>query len=80
VTRPDVQAALTVIGRRNPEYDRQRVNLTGADLARADLTDGDLTGANLTGARLTEADLTNASGHRMRQFLRAGNATPTRAA
>lgn len=28
-TRPDVQAAMTVVGRRNPRHDRQRVNLVG---------------------------------------------------
>ena len=55
-TRPDVQAALTVIGR-NPGH---RVDLRGADLTRADLTGADLTGADLTGADLIGADLTGA--------------------
>ena len=69
-TRPDVQAAVTVIGRRNPRHDRQTVDLrsvvltgatlTGADLTGADLTGADLTGADLTGADLTRADLTGA--------------------
>ena len=39
-TRPDVQAALTVIGRRNPRHDRRwsgRVDLHSAVLTRADL-------------------------------------------
>jgi hypothetical protein len=74
---PDVQAAaLTVVGRRNTEHDRRRVNLSranlpradlayanlvGADLADADLTRADLTRANLTGADLTGADLTRAN-------------------
>lgn len=62
-TRPDVQAAVTVIGRRNPRHDRQPVNLdaadlTGADLTGADLTHADLTHADLTGANLTRANLT----------------------
>jgi hypothetical protein len=67
ITRPDVQAALTVIGRRNTEQDRQPINLAGAILPRADikrailaeadLTEADLTGANLYGAILTEAGL-----------------------
>jgi hypothetical protein len=70
--RPDVQAAVTVIGRRIPRNDRERINLTGAilggaDLAdanlgfarltRADLHDANLIGANLTSARLDGADL-----------------------
>jgi hypothetical protein len=70
-TRPDVQAALTVIGRRDRRQDRRPIDfigadLTGADLTRADLTGADLTGADLTGANLTEnanlrgADLTGA--------------------
>jgi len=67
-TRSDVQAAVTVIGRRDRRYDHQPVNLTAvalvsADLAEADLTGAilagaDLTGANLIGANLTRADLT----------------------
>ena len=32
-TRPDVQAALTVVGRRDPDRDIQWIDLTGADLA-----------------------------------------------
>jgi uncharacterized protein YjbI with pentapeptide repeats len=66
MTRPDVQAAVTVIGRRNPEHDQQRVNLDhailpGADLTRADLTSADLTSADLAYADLTYADLTEAN-------------------
>ena len=69
-TRPDVQAAVTVIGRRNPRHDRQAVDLrsahlthavlTGAPLTGADLRYADLTGANLTEADLSEADLVGA--------------------
>ncbi len=63
--RPDVQAALTAIGRRRAERDTgpidlTRADLTGADLTGADLTGADLTGADLGGARLTGADLTAA--------------------
>jgi hypothetical protein len=36
-TRPDVQAALTVVGRRDPDRDIQWIDLTGAHLAGADL-------------------------------------------
>jgi uncharacterized protein YjbI with pentapeptide repeats len=75
VPHPDVQAALTVIGRRGSSQDRQLVNLdradlTGANLARAKLAYASLayaslayailTGADLTGADLTGADLTGA--------------------
>jgi hypothetical protein len=68
--RSDVQAALTVLGRRDAMCDRQPINLSSAnlagadladaDLAGADLTDTDLTGADLTGANLTSTDLTSA--------------------
>jgi hypothetical protein len=50
--RPDVQAAITVVGRLLAERDLEPVDLTGADLAGADLT-----GAVLTGAVLARADL-----------------------
>jgi hypothetical protein len=64
-TRPDVQAAVTVLGRRNPRHDRQRINLadvelTGADLSGARLTGADLTRASLTDATLLSADLSGA--------------------
>jgi Pentapeptide repeats (8 copies) len=49
-TRPDVQAAITVIGSRS-----QGADLTGADLSGADLRNADLTGAKLTGANFTQA-------------------------
>ena len=61
--RPDVQAALTVIGRRAAKHDiRFRdIDLTGADLRGAYLTDdADLRGTNLTGADLRSAYLTDA--------------------
>jgi len=59
-TRPDVQAAITVIGRRDIGHDRQPINLTGANLTGANLTGANLTGADLTGADLTGAYLTGA--------------------
>jgi uncharacterized protein YjbI with pentapeptide repeats len=69
--RPDVQSALTVIGRRDVRRDRQRIDLTaavlpgallfGADLTRVRLVSADLSGAVIhTGAKLTDANLTNA--------------------
>ena len=68
--RPDVQAALTVIGRRCRRRDSQQdipqeidlsgAYLSGASLRRADLIHASLTGAYLTDVDLTEADLTEA--------------------
>lgn len=63
----DVQAALTVLMRRNPAHDTYaRVDfshscLTGANLTSTNGTDADLTGANLTGADLDHVDLTGAN-------------------
>jgi uncharacterized protein YjbI with pentapeptide repeats len=65
--RADIQAAVTVIGRRNKDQDRRglRINLTDADLTGADLSyaflaHADLTSANLALANFTHADLTHA--------------------
>jgi hypothetical protein len=65
-TRPDVQAGVTVIGRRNSRNDRRGyihlmdADLHGADLHGADLIGTNLIGANLIGAILVYADLTRA--------------------
>jgi uncharacterized protein YjbI with pentapeptide repeats len=59
-TRPDVQAAITVIGRRNSRRDRQAVNLTHANLSAADLAFGNFTSADLTNTILTGTDLVGA--------------------
>ena len=64
-TRPDVQAAVTVVGRRDLRRDIRPVNLsganlTGADLAYAHLAKAWLTGAILPGAILLDADLSKA--------------------
>ena len=64
-TRPDVRAALRVVGRRDPHRDIGRIGLAGAELPganlrRADLTRVDLNHAILTEAQLTEAQLWNA--------------------
>ncbi len=56
----DIQAALTVVGTRNPAYGGI-VDLTGTDLTGTDLTGADLTGAWLYGAILTGADLFGAN-------------------
>ena len=55
--RPDVQAAVTVVGRRDAKRDIEQINLTGANLTRAYLTRAILIRANLTGADLTHANL-----------------------
>jgi uncharacterized protein YjbI with pentapeptide repeats len=71
----DVQAALTVLGRRPAPISQINIDLTWADIRGADLTDANLThadlrdadlngaylrSANLTGAALRNADLTRA--------------------
>jgi Pentapeptide repeats (8 copies) len=53
--RPDLQAAITVVGRRDVKHDIQPVDLTAADLSYARLT-----GANLTAACLGFTDLSHA--------------------
>jgi len=60
-TKPDadVQAALTVLGRRSGGYAR-RLDLSQTDLTGADLSQADLRGANLRGARLDNAVLNGA--------------------
>jgi hypothetical protein len=65
--RPDVQAVVTVVGRRDRRRDirGRRIDLAGAvlidaHLTSADLTDAILFGADLTGAHLGSADLTGA--------------------
>ncbi|GAA1633203.1 hypothetical protein GCM10009733_032680 [Nonomuraea maheshkhaliensis] len=68
----DVQAALTVLSRRDTTHDRQgrislagvRVSgaaLAGGNLSRVDLSFADLSNADLTGADLSGADLNTAS-------------------
>ena len=65
-TQLAVQAALTVIGRRNPTYDVLPIDLSGAklpqaDLAHATLMRADLSGAWLAGANLVYANLTDSN-------------------
>ena len=60
---PDVQAAVTVIGRRTQERDIRPIDLTGASLAFADLRGAFLRGANLHGANLHGANLHGANLH-----------------
>jgi uncharacterized protein YjbI with pentapeptide repeats len=61
----DIQAALTVVGRRNANQDQgsmdlRSTDLQGANLSGADLQGADLTEANLHGADLWDADLRGA--------------------
>ena len=55
--QPDVQAALTVICRRNKRLDRENVNLARADLRGADLANASLALADLRGVDLADAPL-----------------------
>jgi hypothetical protein len=57
-TRPDVQAALTVVGRRDAKRDIRPVDLTGTVLRGTNLRGADLTYAILRGTNLRGADLT----------------------
>ncbi|QSJ18398.1 pentapeptide repeat-containing protein [Nostoc sp. UHCC 0702] len=61
--RTDIQAALTVIGRRNTEIEQanQRLDLHNIDIRRADLREANLQGANLYQANLQGAILTRAN-------------------
>jgi uncharacterized protein YjbI with pentapeptide repeats len=57
LARPDVQAAVTVVGRRNEKRDIRPIDLRGADLRGADLTRLNLRGANLSRVNLAGANL-----------------------
>ena len=61
--RTDIQAILTVIGRRTRTYgngEDLRLDLSGTDLRRVNLRNAHLEGAELWGAHLEEADLQGA--------------------
>ncbi len=65
--RPDVTAAMAVIGHRDPAYDREKIDLTGVNLSLAVLKDmdfsqidfyfGDLSGADLDRTNFAHARL-----------------------
>jgi hypothetical protein len=59
-TRPDVQAAMTVIGRRDITHDTERLSLSRAVLVRAGLSNANLTHVNLNHADLSDTNLTGA--------------------
>ncbi|MEH1907639.1 pentapeptide repeat-containing protein [Nostoc sp.] len=65
--RTDIQAALTVIGRRNTENEQEKqrldlsnIDISGVDLIKANLERADFISSNLEGALLMQARLQNA--------------------
>ena len=56
-TRPDIQAAVTVVTRRDAKRDIRKIDLGVADLGGADLSGADLSGADLRGTDFRAADL-----------------------
>jgi hypothetical protein len=56
-TRPDVQAAITVIGRRDVAYDLRLINIASVELTGADFHRSNLWAVDLSGAVLARADL-----------------------
>src|SRR5215470_5717696 len=59
-TRPDIQAAVTVIGRRDATHDVRPIDLNGANLTRANLAHANLAHAGFTRAIFTAANLVDA--------------------
>lgn len=57
ITRPDIQAALSVIGHQAAGYDGRPIDLTGANLAGADLTGANLVRVDFTGTDLARTSL-----------------------
>src|ERR1700749_956565 len=55
---PDIEAILTVIGRRDPKFERGTFEYL--DLTKTDLTSADLTSAHLSRAHLSRAHLSGA--------------------
>jgi len=55
----DIQAALTVVGRRDAARDAGSIDLRSSCLAKANLSGVNLSRANLAGAYLTDAQLSN---------------------
>ena len=59
--RPDIQAALVAIGRRDSKRDIRRIDLRGAIIAGVVAIGADLAGSDLTCANLSRADLGTAN-------------------
>jgi len=66
--RPDIQAALTVVLRRDSGRDIRELDLSGADLSLVDLSGASLVGTNFVSAALTDAmlDRVDLSGAQLR--------------
>jgi hypothetical protein len=56
----DIEAAVTVLCRREKKHDTRSINLAGADIPGANLNLASLEGVNLTGANLTGASFNSA--------------------
>ena len=56
-----VQAALTVIGRRNPDQDNTQIDLSDINLSSANLSGANLSGANFETANLSGANFSSAN-------------------
>ncbi len=61
LTRPDVQAAISVVARRSQEHDVKSLDLTNANLTNASLIEAFLSRARLDGAILSRANLGGAN-------------------
>jgi len=62
--KPDIQAILSVLGRRMRSYGKgesQRIDLSATNLSGADLVEANLAGANLTSSQLQETHLNRAN-------------------
>jgi len=70
-TRPDLQAALNVVGRRDPSRDIRQIDLSGANLSGAKLGRANLAGADLRRTILAAADLKGALLNEREDFTRA---------
>jgi hypothetical protein len=55
--RADIQAVLTVLGRRNPTGESHTIDLNSTDIGGANLIRANLSGANLSGTHFSAADL-----------------------
>ena len=74
----DIQAVLTVIGRRNPAFELGVIGLAGVTVPRASLREANLSGADLSHANLDHANLSY--GNLRSAYLRAANSERRRPA
>jgi hypothetical protein len=78
-TRPDIQAAIAVVGRRDAEHDTRLIDFTRADLTRADLRDANLGGGERRLARRTYQKLVGGAFFSERGYKSLTRADPTSA-